>query len=104
MAPPVQRVSYAEPRRVPTPSLTVGAGGDDDSRCHCPPFNGNRENSMHDLLLKGGTVVDPSAGLEGLGDIAVRDGVIARIAKDIPSAEARRPSRSGERSSPLASS
>ncbi len=43
---------------------------------------------MHDLLLKGGTVVDPSTGLDGLCDIAVRDGVIARIAKDIPSAEA----------------
>jgi dihydroorotase len=50
--------------------------------------HGNRENSMHDLLLKGGTVVDPSTGLEGVCDIAVRDGVIARIAKDIPSAEA----------------
>ena len=43
---------------------------------------------MHDLLLKGGTVVDPSTGLDGLCDIAVRDGVIARIARDIPSAEA----------------
>jgi dihydroorotase len=43
---------------------------------------------MHDLLLKGGTVVDPSTGLDGLCDIAVRDGLIARIAKDIPSAEA----------------
>jgi dihydroorotase len=43
---------------------------------------------MHDLLLKGGTVVDPSTGLDGLCDIAVRDGVIASIAKDIPSAEA----------------
>src|SRR6266516_3982579 len=88
MAPPVQRVSYAEPCRVPTPTLTVGAGGDDDSRCHCTPFNNSRENRMHDLLLKGGTVVDPSTGLDGPCDIAVRDGVIARIAKDIPSAEA----------------
>ena len=43
---------------------------------------------MHDLLLKGGTVVDPSTGLDGAYDIAVRDGMIARIAKDIPSAEA----------------
>jgi len=39
-------------------------------------------------LLKGGTVVDPSTGLDGVCDVAVRDGVIARIAKDIPSAEA----------------
>src|SRR6266478_1656040 len=48
----------------------------------------SRENRMHDLLLKGGTVVEPSTGLDGLCDIAVRDGVIARIAKDIPSDEA----------------
>src|SRR5574341_2289236 len=45
---------------------------------------------MHDLLLKGGTVVDPSTGLDGVSDIAVKDGVIARIAPDIPSAEATR--------------
>ena len=35
---------------------------------------------MYDLLLKGGTVVDPSAGLHGVHDIAVQDGKIARIA------------------------
>ncbi len=45
---------------------------------------------MHDLLLRGGTVVDPSSGLDGISDIAVQDGVIARIATDIPSAEATR--------------
>ncbi len=45
---------------------------------------------MHDLLLKGGTVVDPSTGLDGVLDIAVRDGVIARITPDIPGAEASR--------------
>ena len=43
---------------------------------------------MHDLLLKGGTVMDPSAGLSGVADIAVRDGVIARIAPSIPNTEA----------------
>jgi dihydroorotase len=45
---------------------------------------------MYDLLLKGGTVVDPSTGLDGVSDVAVQDGVIARIAPDIPSAEATR--------------
>ena len=45
---------------------------------------------MYDLLLKGGTVVDPSTGLDGISDIAVQGGVIARIAPDIPSAEATR--------------
>ena len=45
---------------------------------------------MYDLLLKGGTVVDPSAGLHGVHDIAVQDGKIARIAPTIPRAEASR--------------
>ena len=45
---------------------------------------------MYDLLLKGGTVVDPSAGLDGVHDIAVEHGRIARIAPDIPAAEAAR--------------
>ena len=45
---------------------------------------------MYDLVLKGGTVVDPSAGLDGVRDIAVENGVIARIAGDIPSTEATR--------------
>jgi len=45
---------------------------------------------MYDLLLKGGTVVDPSTGLDGVADVAVQDGLIARIAPGIPSAEATR--------------
>ncbi len=43
---------------------------------------------MYDLLLKGGTAVDPSTGLDGIADIAVEGGVIARVAPDIPAAEA----------------
>ena len=43
---------------------------------------------MYDLVLKGGTVVDPSTGLDGVQDVAVQGGVIARIAPDIPAAEA----------------
>jgi len=50
---------------------------------------------MYDLLLKGGTVVDPSARLDGVLDIAVDKGVIARLAPQIPAAEAAR--ESGER-------
>src|SRR5713101_3289202 len=45
---------------------------------------------MYDLVLKGGTVIDPSAGLDGRQDIAVQGGVIARIALDIASTEATR--------------
>jgi dihydroorotase len=45
---------------------------------------------MHDLLLKSGTVLDPSTGLGGVSDIAVEGGLIARIAPDIPGSEASR--------------
>ena len=45
---------------------------------------------MYDLLLKGGNVVDPSTGLDGLHDIAVQDGKIARISPGIPDEEATR--------------
>jgi dihydroorotase len=43
---------------------------------------------VYDLLLKGGTVLDPSSGLDGVGDIAVHGGAIASIARAIPPAEA----------------
>ena len=45
---------------------------------------------MYDLLLKGGTVVDPSTGLDGIQDVAVQGGAIARIAPGIASGEATR--------------
>ena len=45
---------------------------------------------MYDLVLKGGRVVDPSTGLDGVLDVAVEGGVIARIAPAIPPAEASR--------------
>src|SRR5919201_3025167 len=47
-------------------------------------------STMYDLLLKGGTVVDPAVGLHGIHDIAVQDGTIARIAPTIPREEATR--------------
>jgi dihydroorotase len=45
---------------------------------------------MYDLVLKGGTVLDPSSGLDGVLDVAVQNGVIARIAPAIAPAEAAR--------------
>ena len=45
---------------------------------------------MYDLLLKGGTVVDPSRDLSGVRDIAVQDGKIAGIATAIAPEEATR--------------
>ena len=45
---------------------------------------------MFELVIKGGTVIDPSANLHGTYDIAVQDGMIAQIAPAIPAEEARR--------------
>jgi dihydroorotase len=45
---------------------------------------------MYDLLLKGGHVIDPSQDLRGALDIAVENGKIAKVAANIPVAEARR--------------
>ena len=35
---------------------------------------------MYDLLIKGGTVIDPSQGIHGVNDVAVENGKIARVA------------------------
>ena len=45
---------------------------------------------MYDLLLKGASVVDPSQGLSRLNDIAVAEGLIAKISPSIPAKEALR--------------
>ena len=45
---------------------------------------------MYDLLLKGGTVIDPAQNMRGAFDVAVEDGKIAMVAAGIPAAEARR--------------
>ena len=45
---------------------------------------------MYDLLLKGGTVLDPAGGLDGALDVAVQSGAIARVAAGIAETEAAR--------------
>ena len=43
---------------------------------------------MYDLLIKGGTVIDPAQGINGLNDVAVTDGKVARVAPNIGAEEA----------------
>src|SRR5712691_10810462 len=45
---------------------------------------------MYDLLLKGGTVIDPAQNVRGTFDVAVENGKIAGVAANIPASEARR--------------
>ena len=35
-----------------------------------------------DILLKGGYVIDPAQGIDGLADVAVKDGKIAAVSAD----------------------
>ena len=41
------------------------------------------DNKPYDLLLRGGHVIDPASNLNGVMDVAVRDGKIAAVQKDI---------------------
>ncbi len=38
----------------------------------------------YDLLLRGGHVVDPASGLDGIADLAIRDGRVAAVQKELP--------------------
>jgi len=37
----------------------------------------------YDLLLKNGHVIDPLNGIDGIRDVAIRDGKVAAVGKDI---------------------
>jgi dihydroorotase len=46
-------------------------------------------DAQFDVLLRGGRVIDPASGRDGVADIAIRDSVIAAIEPAIPAAAAR---------------
>src|SRR5271156_4940212 len=46
-------------------------------------------NTSFDLLLRGGRVIDPAAGVDGLKDVAIRNGKIAAVQSDILPTSAR---------------
>jgi dihydroorotase len=46
-------------------------------------------DAQFDMLLRGGRVIDPASGRDGVADIAIRDSVIAAIEPAIPAAAAR---------------
>jgi dihydroorotase len=49
-----------------------------------PQDMGAALTQSRDLLIKGGTVIDPSQNLHALMDVAVKDGKILQVAPDIP--------------------
>jgi dihydroorotase len=44
----------------------------------------------YDLLLDGGHVIDPKNGIDAVRDVAIANGKIARVAENIPAAEAKK--------------
>jgi dihydroorotase len=52
------------------------------------PFAALAQQHDYDLILKGGHVIDPKNGVDGLRDVAIKDGRIAKIAVNIPAASA----------------
>ena len=53
------------------------------------------QTAPYDLLLRGGRVIDPAQKLDGVMDVAVRDGLIAAIGR--PDASWRRSRRTKRR-------
>src|SRR5687767_885248 len=46
--------------------------------------------TSYDLLLKGGHVIDPKNQISGVRDVAIRDGLIAAVAPEIPAKQGRK--------------
>ena len=44
---------------------------------------------LYDIVINGGHVIDPKNNIDGLMDIAIKDGKIALVAKSIDSKEAK---------------
>src|SRR5579875_721292 len=55
-----------------------------------PPLSDQHSNQDCDLLIKGGTVIDPAQHLHGPLDVAVKDGKILEIAQLFPDSHARK--------------
>src|SRR5262245_16264435 len=45
---------------------------------------GLRAEDAYDLILKGGHVIDPKNKIDGVMDVAIKHGKIAKVAADIP--------------------
>jgi len=53
------------------------------------PVPTEADDQSFDLLIKGGKVIDPSQDIEDIRDVAIRDGKIVRLERDIPTGQAR---------------
>src|SRR4249920_3116525 len=46
-------------------------------------------NAAFDVVLKGGRVIDPASGVDGVRDVAIKDGRVAQVAADVLASSAR---------------
>ena len=69
--------------------LAASPVGADARVAHSNPVSPNADEKPYDLLIKGGKVFDPSQDLEEIRDVAIRDGKIASLERDIPAGQAR---------------
>jgi dihydroorotase len=68
-----------------TPLLaSASLRGETNSPAPAPQDMGAALTQSRDLLIKGGTVIDPSQNLHAQLDVAVKDGKILQVAPDIP--------------------
>jgi dihydroorotase len=68
-----------------SPLFAAAAHGRSEAATSFPPQDmGAALTQSRDLLIKGGTVIDPSQNLHAPLDVAVKDGKILEIAPDIP--------------------
>ena len=65
-------------------ALFAQAGGKPMPAGSVPQSPQQGADQRFDLLIQGGTVIDPGQGLHGPLDVAVKDGKIAAVVKDIP--------------------
>jgi len=65
------------------------AGKPPDPGQHTLPGLEQGANHKCDLLIKGGTVIDPARRLHALLDVAVKDGKILDVSRDFPESQAR---------------
>lgn len=49
-----------------------------------------RAQATYDIVLQGGHVLDPANNIDGIRDVAITDGRIARVAESIPAASAKK--------------
>ena len=72
--------------------LVGGSGLSASGRLSVGEFQASTNQSTKldcDLLIKGGTVIDPGQGLHSALDVAVKDGKILMVSRDLPEAGAR---------------